>query len=481
MAGRYTLDREIGRGGMGAVWLGRDEVLGRAVAMKKIGGMPGAGSPDLERAEREAKLAARLNHPHVVAVYDLVNEGDEQWLVMEYVEGVNLSELVRRDGPLSVDQAATVIRQAAEALSQAHAAGIVHRDVKPSNIMVTPAGQVKLTDFGIARAEADASLTQTGLVTGSPAYLAPEVATGSAATDASDVWSLGATLYHALEGSPPYDVGDNVLAAMYRIVNEEPPRPSNPGWLGPLLLTTMAKEPADRWSMEHVQQFVSSGPRAGIPTPPPLAADHSTQAMPAATGMAPVPPVSPVAPERRRPRRSLLIPVLVVAGVVALALIIGALVLNGTGDDTTTADEPTDNSSEVTQSESESASPSASESPSASASPTASESAPDASERTAAMTSFVRDYLTAVVSDPKVSWQQLTPEFQDDSGGFGQYNSFWKDFASAEVTDIGSDPKDLTVDYEVEYTLDDGGGFTDVVQLQLKENGDSFLIAGEPS
>ncbi len=211
IAGRYTLSREIGRGGMGAVWLGRDELLGRDVALKRLGGSPGAGNPDFERAEREAKLAARLNHPHVVAVFDLVDDGDEQWLVMEHVEGLNLSALVKRDGPLTVDQAAIVIRQAAEALAEAHAAGIVHRDVKPSNILVTPTGQVKLTDFGIARAEADASLTQTGLVTGSPAYLAPEVATGRTATDASDVWSLGATLFHALEGVPPYDTDDNVL------------------------------------------------------------------------------------------------------------------------------------------------------------------------------------------------------------------------------------------------------------------------------
>ena len=178
IAGRYTLDREIGRGGMGAVWLARDEVLGRDVAIKRIGMVPGGGSPDLERAEREGRLAARLNHPHVVAVFDLVHEGDERWLVMEYVPGVTLGELVRRDGALTPDQAAPLLRQAADALAAAHSAGIVHRDVKPSNILVTGDGQVKLSDFGIARAEADASLTQTGLVTGSPAYLAPEVASG---------------------------------------------------------------------------------------------------------------------------------------------------------------------------------------------------------------------------------------------------------------------------------------------------------------
>ncbi|MDO9497338.1 MAG: serine/threonine-protein kinase, partial [Nocardioides sp.] len=155
IAGRYSLDREIGRGGMGAVWLGRDDVLGRQVALKRIGMSPGGSSPDLLRAEREARLAARLNHPHVVAVFDLVDEDDQQWLVMEYVEGSTLAELVRSNGALSPDQAAKIIVQAAEALAAAHEAGIVHRDVKPSNILVTPEGQVKLSDFGIARAEAD--------------------------------------------------------------------------------------------------------------------------------------------------------------------------------------------------------------------------------------------------------------------------------------------------------------------------------------
>lgn len=233
IADRYDLVREVGRGGMGAVWLGRDTVLGRDVALKRVGLMPGAASPDLQRAEREARLAARLNHPHVVAVFDLIEDGDDTWLVMEYVEGVTLSALVKRDGALTPDEAAPLVRQAADALAAAHAAGIVHRDVKPSNMLLTRDGKVKLTDFGIARAEADASLTQTGLVTGSPAYLAPEVASGATATEASDVWSLGATLYHLLAGRTPYDVKDNLMGALYKIVHEEPPGCRMPAGWGP--------------------------------------------------------------------------------------------------------------------------------------------------------------------------------------------------------------------------------------------------------
>ena len=178
IADRYTLDREIGRGGMGAVWLGHDELLGRLVALKRVGMPPsGAGeNPELARAEREAKLAASLSHPHVVSVFDLAPDGDDRWLVMEYVEGTNLAELIKANGALPPDQAAPLLAQVADALIAAHRAGVVHRDVKPSNILVTVDGQVKLSDFGIARTLGDPSLTQTGLVTGSPAYLSPEVA-----------------------------------------------------------------------------------------------------------------------------------------------------------------------------------------------------------------------------------------------------------------------------------------------------------------
>ena len=231
IAGRYRLERQIGRGGSGTVHLAIDEVLGRRVAIKRIGLIPGSDSAELERAEREARLAAALNHPNVVSVFDLVDEEDVRWLVMEYVDGQTLSERVRTSGALDATEAATLLAQTADALVEAHDHGIVHRDVKPSNIMIAH-GAAKLNDFGIARSEDDHSLTQTGLVTGSPAYLAPEVASGSSATPASDVWSLGATLYHAVTGKPQYDVGDNLIGALYKIVHEDPPRcsRSQPSW-----------------------------------------------------------------------------------------------------------------------------------------------------------------------------------------------------------------------------------------------------------
>ena len=317
IAGRYTLEAEIGRGGMGAVWRGRDEVLGRTVALKKIGVAPGGITPDALRAEREAKLAAKLNHANVVAVFDLVEEAvdgqSQQWLVMEYVEGTDLAELIRERGRLSPDEAAPILAQIASALAAAHGAGIVHRDVKPSNILVAPDGQVKLSDFGIARTSADPALTQTGLVTGSPAYLSPEVASGQQATPASDVWSWGATLFHALEGRPPYQVGDNLLGALYRIVHEEPPRCDAAGWLAPALEATMTREPAERWPIATAQEFLEAGPDTqpvvasvgGLAAIGLADADVTGRAGPGPTTTRAPPRCcrSPPRPHRRRPRR----------------------------------------------------------------------------------------------------------------------------------------------------------------------------------
>ena len=471
IAGRYTLEREVGRGGMGAVWLGRDDVLGRDVALKRIGMAPGGSTPDLARAEREARLAARLNHPHVVAVYDLVTEGDEQWLVMEYVEGATLTELVQRNGALSPDRAAPLLRQAADALAAAHSAGIVHRDVKPSNILVAADGQVKLSDFGIARAEADASLTQTGLVTGSPAYLSPEVASGQQATPASDVWSLGATLYYTLAGRPPYDVGDNVLGALYRIVHEDPPRLPEAGWLAPLLEATMTTEPAQRWPMARVRDFLAreESPTqtlvAPVPPPPP----------PPPPPVDPTPPVE-LAPEppREPVRRSRGGPIAVTAAVAAIVLLaVIAWIAGSNGSD----DTPSGGASRTPRTSS-----TAPSSPTTSATSAASSSSsPSAPESVTAdgMENFIETYLATVTSDPKSAWAMLTPEFQAQSGGFGQYQKFWRQFQGADVLSAQADPASRQISYTVEYLHQDGSKSSDDVTLTLDGTDDDYLIAGE--
>jgi len=472
IAGRYDLVREIGRGGMGAVWLAQDTVLGREVALKRIGLLPGATSPDLQRAEREARLAARLNHPHVVAVFDLVDDEGDTWLVMEYVKGITLSALIARDGALSPDEAAPLVRQAADALAAAHAAGIVHRDVKPSNMMVTPAGEVKLSDFGIARAEADASLTRTGLVTGSPAYLAPEVASGSTATESSDVWSLGATLFHALAGRTPYDVSGNLMGALYKIVHEEPPRLDDAGWLAPALEHTMARRPEDRWSTAQVRDFLDQGHDVTIHPTPVLGSEGEDTRVLQPTPPEPiaVPPVSvdPVLaqttaerPVRRR-RRSPWGWVAAVAAVLALAVIAVAAWTSLTGD-TTAGSGPRRPASSNSIS-----------SPSSSASGGANSGA--STTKAEAMEQFLDTYLSTAVSDRHSAFEMLTPAYQAASGGFGGYNGFWSTIRSATPSNVTADVTDMTVTYDVAYVKANGDHVDEHHTLQLVPDGSSFLI-----
>jgi len=485
IAGRYTLEAEIGRGGMGAVWRGRDEVLGRTVALKKIGVAPGGFTPDALRAEREAKLAAKLNHANVVAVFDLVEESvdgqSQQWLVMEYVEGTDLAELVRQRGRLTPDEVAPILAQTASALAAAHGAGIVHRDVKPSNILVAPDGQVKLSDFGIARTSSDPSLTQTGLVTGSPAYLSPEVASGQQATPASDAWSWGATMYHALEGHPPYQVGDNLLGALYRIVHEEPPRPAAAGWLAPALANTMTHDPAQRWPMATAQRYLETRPQA----PPTVASaggladlglapvestgslgdGASTQVLPLATASRPAPPplVGPPPAEGDRPRRPW--PLVVGATLVVVAAVVAAFVigLHGTGAE--------DSSGSPGGHRSSPTSGGASGSPT---SPSASESAAPTQEE---MTSFVRTYIATAVHNPPAAFEMLTPEYQVESKGLPGYESFWGDVRNAKILSISADPASLRVTYRYRY-VKPGGPRVEDVTLRLTYTDGTFLIAG---
>ncbi|MCW2780544.1 MAG: protein kinase [Marmoricola sp.] len=412
---------------MGAVWLAKDEVLGRQVALKRVGLFPGGSTPDLARAEREARLAAKLNHPHVVAVFDFVSDGDAQWLVMEYVEGVTLADLSKRPDALSADEAAPIIRQAAEALAAAHTAGIVHRDVKPSNILITTDGTAKITDFGIARMRADATLTQTGFMTGSPAYLAPEVASGKTATDASDVWSLGATLFQALSGRPPYDVGENVVGALYRIVHEDPPRLSNAGWLTPVLEATMATEPEARWSMAQVRDFLERGPSA-MPS-------ETTRVL---APIAPPPPSPPSPPHQRR-----VWPLIAgLVGVLVIALGAWAVLHDNGGSDTPGSSHP---------------------GAIASTKPTAAE-----------LDAFARDYLAEAAADPAQGFALLTSKYQGSSGGLAGYESFWGHIKSATPSNIQSDPDQLTVSYHVRYK---GGKLKqDDVTLQLVVKNGHLLI-----
>jgi serine/threonine protein kinase len=249
VGGRYRLTAVVGRGGMGTVWRAYDEVLDRDVAVKEVLLPPGIDQDQqnilYQRTYREARASARLSHPGVVTVHDVVQEDGRPWIVMELVRARPLQEIVDQDGPLPPGRVAEIGQQLLEALNHAHAAGILHRDVKPSNVLITADGRAVLTDFGIAQMPGEVTLTQTGLVMGSPAYIAPERAQGDRAMPGSDLWALGATLYTAVEGRSPYERGDP-MAALAATLTEDPPPPRRAGPLGPVIEGLLVRDPARR-------------------------------------------------------------------------------------------------------------------------------------------------------------------------------------------------------------------------------------------
>jgi len=208
------------------------------------------------RSMREARLAARLNHPNAVAIYDVVVDGWLPCLVMELVRGRSLKEVIAQRGRLDPVTAARIGRQVAAALGVAHRAGIIHRDVKPANVLIASDGTAKLTDFGIARDEGDAGLTSTGTFIGTPNFLAPEIALGDSHSPASDVWALGALLYAAIEGEPPYSAGGNALGVLNRIATSDAPAPTHAGSLADVIVAVMRRDPAHRPSAASIVQLL---------------------------------------------------------------------------------------------------------------------------------------------------------------------------------------------------------------------------------
>jgi serine/threonine protein kinase len=271
IADRYALIAPLGRGGMGVVWRAQDAVLGREVAIKEV--VFPAAMPEQERRPararvmREARAAARLNHPAAVTLYDVVQDQGVTFIVMELVNAPTLADLVREGGPLPVERVAGIGVQVAGALEAAHQAGIVHRDVKPGNVMVGERGTAKLADFGIASVQGDPQLTSTGLVIGSPAYMAPEQARGEASGPPADFWALGATLFYAVEGQPPFDCGTSI-ATLAAVVNDPPRRPERAGPLTPLLTALLDKDPTSRPTGPKVRAWLDWLRIVALPSAP---------------------------------------------------------------------------------------------------------------------------------------------------------------------------------------------------------------------
>lgn len=266
LARRYRLHTQVGRGGMGTVWQAFDEVLGRDVAVKEV--ILPHGLTDEERdlqhrrTFREARTAARLAHSGVVTVYDVVEEDGRPWIVMELIKADSLDRVIKGQGTLDYRRAAKIGGQMISALHAAHEAGVLHRDVKPSNVLLAPGDRAVLTDFGIATSTGDATLTATGLVMGSPAYIAPERARGKVAGPASDLWSLGITLYAMIEGKSPYERPEP-MASLIAIITDGVPPSEKAGPLGPVIEGLLDKDPDTRLTAHEAGRMLDEIARDG--------------------------------------------------------------------------------------------------------------------------------------------------------------------------------------------------------------------------
>ncbi|TQK52418.1 serine/threonine protein kinase [Streptomyces sp. SLBN-118] len=298
LAGRYRLGGVLGRGGMGTVWRAVDETLGRTVAVKELR-FPNSIDEEekrrlITRTLREAKAIARIRNNSAVTVYDVVDEDDRPWIVMELVEGKSLAEAVREDGTLTPRRAAEVGLAILDVLRSAHREGILHRDVKPSNVLIAEDGRVVLTDFGIAQVEGDPSITSTGMLVGAPSYISPERARGHKPGPAADLWSLGGLLYASVEGCPPYDKG-SAIATLTAVMTEPLDPPKNAGPLEEVIYGLLAKDPDQRLDDAGARALLTRVLHA--PEAPERPAEPEPS--PEATRVVPLPPLPPPPPEAR--------------------------------------------------------------------------------------------------------------------------------------------------------------------------------------
>ncbi|MGC5545726.1 serine/threonine-protein kinase [Streptomyces griseus] len=299
LAGRYRLGEVLGRGGMGTVWRADDETLGRTVAVKELR-FPSAIDEDekrrlITRTLREAKAIARIRNNSAVTVYDVVDEDDRPWIVMELIEGKSLAEAIREDGTLTPKRAAEVGLAILDVLRSAHREGILHRDVKPSNVLISEDGRVVLTDFGIAQVEGDPSVTSTGMLVGAPSYISPERARGHKPGPPADLWSLGGLLYASVEGCPPYDKG-SAIATLTAVMTEPLDPPKNAGPLTEVIYGLLARDPEQRLDDAGARALLNDVINApDVPAPAPA---DSTQIM----AIPPAPAADPLVKRTPKPK-----------------------------------------------------------------------------------------------------------------------------------------------------------------------------------
>ena len=337
LAERYEIDSVLGEGGMAKVFRGTDRVLGRTVAVKVLGSQFARDDSSVARFRREAQSAAALNHPNVVSVFDTGSDDGVHWIVMEFVEGPTLKDVIEKDGALAPDRALQIARDVALALASAHVKGLVHRDVKPGNIMITPSGETKVLDFGIARAvtsTGDPTLTKTGFVMGTAAYLSPEQAQGKPVDARSDIYSLGCVLYEMLAGRPPFEGGSPVAVASAHMSAEAEPisrvNPAVPREAEAVVARAMRKDPEERYQdAQDMAEDLGRVATGEVPLAAAAAAGAATEPVHRPGGDTRVLPAGLPEPLRESFRRSPWLPAaLIGALLLVLALVAGFVLLS---------------------------------------------------------------------------------------------------------------------------------------------------------
>jgi eukaryotic-like serine/threonine-protein kinase len=484
VGGRYRLAEQVGTGAMGIVWRARDERLGRTVALKQLT-LPAGGAEDIsaatERIMREGRIAARLHHPNAISVFDVADHDGRPWLVMEYLPARSLAAVLAERGPLPPREVAAIGRQLADALAVAHAAGIVHRDIKPGNVLLAADGVAKLTDFGISRAVDDVTVTRTGMLSGTPAYLAPEVARGAEPSPASDVFALGSTLYAAVEGQPPFGLSDNALAVLHQVAGGRVVPPRRAGRLTTPLMQLLRTDPTERPTMAQACDALAA-----------LLVDGSerlhTRIDPSTVDLPPVdlppvdqPPVDHLPQEEGPDRR----PVLLIAAGVALAVFSGLLVLAATsGPEQPVAQIPAPVIQETpitvvstpvpsTTVAPTTAPPTTAAHPTAPPPPTMTRSPSSAAE----LQQAVADYYALLPDHSDMAWRRLGPSLQ--AKGFNAYENFWKKVDAVQAMPDKVDVGSMTVRVLVVFRKNGRRPQAEVHDLVLIRSGDALLINGD--